>query len=194
MNKYLVMIENGFALESLEELHQVINNYANISILPFPSVESAYREGCRRHVARKLTYPNWQMPALPQMEDMVKYGSIFQEPVMFPVVPGGYRYFCAICQNYAGIFTGADYVVDFFYHYPESCAWEVSTYPEALFFINRYYLQHIYPMSAYLRTDRVPYVSQMAINTIYNLPYLAWMKENCQIVGPFKSLPALEEN
>lgn len=194
MNTYLVMFENGFALESLEELHQVISNYANISILPFPSIESAYVSGCQQHVARKLVYPNWRKPVLPTLEDMAKYGSIFQDPTMLPVAPRDTRYFCAIYQKYAGIFTGADYVVDFFYHYPESCAWEVSTYPEALFFINRYYLQHIYPMSAYLRTDRVPYVPQMSINTIYDLPYLAWIKENCQSVGPFKSLPALEEN
>lgn len=192
MNTYLVMFENGFALESLEELRQVISNYANISILPFPSIESAYREGCQRHVARKLSYPNWKMPVLPKLEDMVKSGFIFHEPVMFPVVPGDCRYFCAIYQDYAGIFTGADYVVEFFYQYPESHAWEVSTYQEAVFSINRYYLQYIYPMGAYLQMDNIPYVPSMPINTLCSLSYLAWMKANCQVVSPFESLPILE--
>ncbi|PAV39343.1 hypothetical protein CJ260_03950 [Megasphaera sp. ASD88] len=192
MNTYLVMFENGFALEPLEGMHHVISNYSGISILPFPSKEAAYCEGCRRHTARKLTYP-WYMPILPRLEDMM-YNSVFTDPTMLPSAVGYDRYFCSISQKYAGIFTNADYVVSFLQQYPNGNIREVGTHAEALSFINQYYLRMIYPMSAYIQTDKVPIVQMMGLNTLYELPYLAWMNTNCQIVGPFKTLPVLEGN
>lgn len=185
MNTYLVLFENGFAIEPLEGVSYVVSNYAGISILAFPSKEMAYCEGCRQFTARKLTYP-WYMPNLPHLEDMTKGCSIFIDSAMIPVIIERERYFCGIYGKYAGIFTNAEFVVNFLQQYPAGRVQEVGSYGDALSLINRHYLMMIYPMSAYVQSSNVPIVPSIGLNTAYELPYFSWMKANCNVVGPFE--------
>lgn len=184
MNTYLVLFENGFAIEPLEGIYHVVSNYAGIFILAFPSKEMAYCEGCRQITARKLT-SSCQMPNLPRLKDMTEGCSIFIDPSMRPAIIGNERYFCGIYGKYAGIFTNVEFVVNFLQQYPAGRVQEVGAYVDALSLINRHYLMMIYPMSAYVQSGNVPIVPSMRLNTAYELPYFSWMKANCNVVGPF---------
>ena len=86
------------------------------------------------------------MPPIPKMEDLICRAH--HEPNFIEYVPPN-RFFAVIANGYVGIYTRVEAVSDFLAYFHPTLLKEFTSFDDALWHINWFYMRRVFPLTAY---------------------------------------------
>ena len=165
---YGTVYRGGIALPmGLENLIFVLHHNSDVEVLERFTPQEAYIFAAQKYSERKNQLQRYTQPIIPTIE-VLTYKS-FHEPNFIECVPS-LRFFSAIADGYAGVFTSVESVTDFLGYFHPTYLKEFSTLDDALWHVNWFFLKKIFPRIAYI-TSPIQYLKEIPLNSAVPLQF-----------------------
>lgn len=158
---YGMVYRGGIALAmGFENVKFLMEHNSEVELLEKFKPEEAYIWATQKYVERKNQLQRYTMPLIPKMEDLIY--KAYHEPNFIEHVPMN-RFFAMIAATHVGIFTSVESAIDFLSYFHPTMLKEFTNIDDALWHINWFYLQRIFPRIAYICTS-IQYMNNVPLD------------------------------
>lgn len=165
---YGMVYRGGIALPmGLDNLIFLLHRNSDVEVLERFIPQEAYIFAAQKYTERKNQLQRYTQPVIPTMKELTY--KAYHEIDFIEYVPAT-RFFSAIADGYAGVFTSVESVTDFLGYFHPTLLKESTNLDDALWNLNWFFLRQIFPRIAYITTP-IHYIKNLPLDSAVPLQF-----------------------
>ena len=167
---YGMVYRGGIALPmGVENVKFLMQHNDEIELFERFASQDAYIWAAQIYVERKNQLQHYVMPIIPRMEDLI-YKAYHEEDFMEHVPTN--RFFAVIANDYVGLYTRVESVMDFIAYFHPVMLKEFTNVDEATWYVNWFFLRRIFSRIAYINVP-IQYLKVIPLDTAVPVHFLS---------------------